>query len=98
MSTKIPFNPKSLEKALNLINSLNNRRRLTVLCMLLDKQMTVTEMAQKSGLSLSAMSQHLRVLKKAHLVKTEKHQQTVSYRLEGNEVETIISALKKMYC
>ncbi|MBU6950093.1 helix-turn-helix transcriptional regulator [Hahella sp. HN01] len=92
------FDPEGFEKALSLIKSMDNRNRLFILCLLCDGERTVTEMAEATELSLSAMSQHLSVLRQADLVETEKYQQSVTYRLKGNEVKQMIALLKKLYC
>lgn len=93
-----PFDPEGFEKALSLIKSLDNRNRLLILCMLCEGERTVTEMAVAASLSLSAMSQHLSVLRQHGLVDTEKKQQTVTYRLTGSEVKRIVTLLKELYC
>ncbi len=92
------FDPVGFEKALTLIRCLDNRNRLAILCLLCDAERGVTDMAAEAGLSLSAMSQHLGVLREAGLVTTEKRQQRVIYRLAGVEVQAVINLLKQLYC
>lgn len=92
------LDPVGFEKALTLIKCLDNPNRLAILCLLCGTDMTVTEMVAEAELSLSAMSQHLSVLRAAGLVATEKRQQQVIYRLCSDEVKAVISLLKTMYC
>jgi len=94
----VPFDPIGFEKAVTLIKSLDNRNRLLIFCLLCDRNLNVTEMAEAAGLSLSAASQHLAVLKTADLVETEKRGQTVLYRLKSDEVRQVVALLKTMYC
>ncbi|MGD9639043.1 MAG: ArsR/SmtB family transcription factor [Alphaproteobacteria bacterium] len=94
----LPFKKESLEKALGLIKALDNEKRLMILCMLCSKEMTVSEMAEASGLSLSPMSQHLAVLKNLDLVEYEKNGLNVIYRLKGDNIRDIIKTLKNICC
>ncbi len=94
----IPFNQEGFDKALTLIKSLDNRNRLMILCLLCYRDMNVTEMASVIGLSMSALSQHLTVLKNAGFVDSDKQAQTVTYRLKNEEVRRVIDLLKTLYC
>lgn len=96
--SELPFDPAGFEKALSLIKSLDNRNRLLILCLLCHREANVSEMAEASELSMSAVSQHLSVLKNAGLVTSQKESQTVTYRLASDEVYRMIELLKDMYC
>ncbi len=96
--SEIPFDPAGFEKALALIKSLDNRNRLLILCLLCYREANVSEMAAASGLSMSAVSQHLSVMKNANLIAGRKESQTVTYRLTSEEVRPLIELLKDMYC
>jgi len=50
------------------------------------------------GLSQSAMSQHLAVLRRDELVATRKEAQTVYYSLRSHEVREMIGLLHRLYC
>ena len=58
---------KSTAKQVNLLKVFGNYERLKLLCCLV-KPHSVTELLSKCTLSQSALSQHLKVLKKANLV------------------------------
>ena len=98
ISEEIPFDPAGFEKALALVKSMDNRNRLLILCLLCYRDVNVSEMAEASGLSMSAVSQHLTVLRSAGLVDSEKKSQTVTYRLVNDDVRRVIDLLKDMYC
>jgi len=95
---EIPFDQEGFEKALALVKSLDNRNRLMILCMLCFRDVNVSEMAVASGLSMSAVSQHLTVLRNAKLVDSVKQRQTVTYKLANEDVRRIIELLKELYC
>lgn len=92
------FDQEGFEKALSLVRAMDNRHRLMILCMLCERGRNVSEMSQATGLSLSAVSQHLNILKESDLVKWEKSAQVVTYSLKTGEVQQVISLFKKLYC
>ncbi len=85
-------------QAVKLLKALANERRLFILCHLLDKELSVGEMNQFLGLSQSALSQHLAILRNDDLVSTRKEAQTVYYSLKSNEVREMIALLHRLYC
>ncbi len=86
------------EAASRLLKSIANGHRLMILCLLLDKELTVGELNDQVPLSQSALSQHLAVLRKEGLVTTRKEAQMVWYQLASPEVEKILSTLHQIYC
>lgn len=85
-------------QAVKLLKALANERRLFILCHLLDKELSVGEMNQFLGLSQSALSQHLAILRNDDLVSTRKEAQTVYYSLKSDEVREMIALLHRLYC
>ncbi|MEA5060273.1 MAG: ArsR family transcriptional regulator [Clostridia bacterium] len=65
--------------------------RIKLLSVLLEGEICVCDMAQMLGLSQSAVSHQLRVLKGAELVKYRRDGKTVFYSLADDHVKTIIS-------
>lgn len=88
----------SAAQAVKLLKALANERRLFILCHLLDKELSVGEMNEHLGLSQSALSQHLALLRNDDLVQTRKEAQTVYYSLKSDEVREMIGLLHKLYC
>ncbi len=86
------------DQAVSLLKAMANRHRLIILCCLQGQELSVGELNQKIGLSQSALSQHLALLRKDELVKTRKEAQTVYYSLSSPDVEAIISTLHHLYC
>ena len=60
--------------------------------------MSVGELNERLGLSQSALSQHLAVLRRDELVATRKEAQTVYYSLRSLEVREMIGLLHRLYC
>lgn len=88
----------SAGEAVALLKALANEHRLLILCHLQERELSVGEMNEKLGLSQSALSQHLAVLRRDDLVSTRKEAQTVYYSLKSDEVRAIIGLLHGLYC
>lgn len=81
-----------------ILKSLSNKSRLLILCQLAKGEKSVGELEALVGLSQSALSQHLAVLRKSKLVKTRRNAQMVFYDLRGSEAPAILTALYELYC
>ena len=82
----------------SLLKTVANKRRLVILCELLAGEKSVTALRGAIGLSQSALSQHLAVLRKHKLVKTRRDAQMIFYSLRGSEAPAILGALYELYC
>ncbi len=89
-----PFKPQ--ERASNVLKAMGNEHRLKILCHLSRTEASVTELEVLTGLSQSALSQHLAKLRQERLVKTRRHAQTIYYSLEGSIAMEILQALKSV--
>ncbi|EHH2505786.1 ArsR/SmtB family transcription factor [Vibrio parahaemolyticus] len=89
---------KNSAKAVVLLKAMANERRLQILCMLHNQELSVGELCTKLELSQSALSQHLAWLRRDELVATRKEAQTVYYTLKSDEVKTLIQTLHALYC
>jgi ArsR family transcriptional regulator, virulence genes transcriptional regulator len=86
------------KRAAGLLKALANEQRLMILCHLLDGPLAVGELNARVGLSQSALSQHLAVLREADVVATEREAQTIYYSLPKGAVTKIIGVLYREYC
>ena len=86
------------KRAAGLLKALANQQRLMILCHLLDGPLAVSELNARVGLSQSALSQHLAVLRDAGVVATEREAQTIYYSLPKGAVTKIIGVLYREYC
>ena len=85
------------EAAANLLKALANTNRLKVLYNLAGKELSVSALNQRVGLSQSALSQHLASLRRENLVSTRRDAQTIYYSLYGDKAERVISLLDEMF-
>ncbi|WP_310622045.1 ArsR/SmtB family transcription factor [Flexibacterium corallicola] len=86
------------EKAAKLLTAMAHPKRLLVLCQLVKGELSVGTLVESSGLSQSALSQHLAKMRSSELVKTRREAQTIYYSLASKEVEAILSTLYELYC
>ena len=85
-------------RAASLLRVMSNPNRLMILCLLLDKECSVSELQAAMPLSQSALSQHLAALRAANLVETRSKAQSKFYRLHGDEASAVIALLHSLYC
>ena len=86
-------------EAVSVLKSIAHEGRLLVLCYLSEAgEMSVGDLAQRVGLSQSALSQHLAKLRAEGMVATRKEAQTVFYRIDQPRVLTLLRTLHDLYC
>ena len=106
MKEKIPTRPDSpalqmkerANEAAELLKAMANPQRLRVLCLLIEREMSVGEINGLVELSQSALSQHLAVLREKQLVTTRREAQTVYYSVHDGLVHDIIASLHGAFC
>lgn len=80
------------------LRSLASRHRLTILCHLVDGEMSVGELNDRLGLTQSNLSRHLAMLREEGLVATRREGTTIHYRIASPHVRTMLTALHRMFC
>lgn len=88
----------SAAHAVELLKAMANEWRLMILCQLSEGEKTVSELQEILGLSQSALSQHLAVLRREKLVSSRKHAQSVSYSLAGDDAPKVMQTLHEVFC
>ena len=75
------------------LKMLSHPDRLLMLCRMSDEEVTVSELVELTGMSQSAVSQHLARFRECGLVNVRPHGQARHYRLVDEDVRAIIHAL-----
>lgn len=88
----------SAAAAAQLLRTLANERRLMILCQLGDGEMCVGELQDRLGLSQSALSQHLALLRAEGVVATRRAGQTIFYRIADPNAVRVIGTLAEIFC
>lgn len=86
------------DRAAALLSSMANARRLMMLCHLVEGEQSVGALADRVGLSQSALSQHLAKMRALGLVTPRREGQTMYYRLASREVMAVLETLHGLYC
>ena len=89
---------ESAGRAANLLRLLGNERRLMVLCQLADGELSVSDIQSRVGLSQSALSQHLALLREEGIVSTRRESQTIYYRIVDHGAMRVIETLAELFC
>ena len=83
----------------DLLKILANENRLLILCALSSGEKTVSEIHETiPDISLSALSQHLKVMRTSGILEAKKSAQYVTYSIEDSRVIEVHNTLKKYYC
>lgn len=89
---------ESAGRAAALLRMLSNEKRLMLLCQLVDEELSVGEVQRRVGLSQSALSQHLALLREEAVVATRRESQTIYYRIADPAAMRIIETLAELFC
>ncbi|MDE5755079.1 MAG: metalloregulator ArsR/SmtB family transcription factor [Oscillospiraceae bacterium] len=79
------------EKIAELLSLFGDTTRVRIMAELLDKELCVSEIAERLEMTTSAISHQLRILKQGRLVKSRKEGKTVFYSLADSHVGSIFS-------
>ena len=87
----------NIHKSARLLNAMCNPKRLEVLRILVQQEITVGELARLVELSQSALSQHLAKLRREGFVSTRREAQTVFYSCESQDVIAMLRVLEGIW-
>ncbi len=86
-------------EAARMLRLLGHEKRLLVLCHLVSAgEMNVGDLVAAVGLSQSALSQHLALLREDGLVATRREAQSILYRLADPRAARILGLMRELYC
>ena len=87
------------KKIAELLKILANENRLLILCVLMENPRTVSELMKRiPGITQSAVSQHLSLLKTHGFLDSVKSGLRITYSIADSRVKDVICVLKKHYC
>lgn len=88
---------QSIANSSKLLKALSNKKRLSILFLLKENELCVSELEKFISLSQSALSQHLAILRKENIVKTRRKAQTIFYSIKSKEANKILASLEDLY-
>lgn len=86
---------KTINNGAKLLKALANEKRLQIVSVLENKELKVGELEKKIGLSQSALSQHLAILRATDIVSTRRLAQNVFYAVKNKTALQIVELLKE---
>ena len=86
-----------LNGAAAFLKAIGNAKRLEVLFLLSKKEIAVGPLAKMTGLSQSALSQHLLKLKKQHLVQSRRDAQHIYYRCDDASAHQVLDLIDHLF-
>ncbi len=86
------------ERAAEFLKALSNRHRLIVLCLLAERERTVSELEDILMIRQPTLSQQLARLRAESLVETRREGKHIFYRLASDETREVIELLYGMFC
>jgi DNA-binding transcriptional ArsR family regulator len=89
---------KNAHRACDLLGAMANTSRLMILCQLANGEKSVSDLQPAIGLSQSALSQHLAVLRRRQLVRTRRAGQSIYYSLASGEAAAVMETLHEQFC
>jgi len=81
-----------------LMKVLSNEHRRRILCLLVEQERSVGDMARALDMRQAALSQQLALLRKDGLVNTRRDAQTIFYSLARDDVRALMGFLYETYC
>ena len=85
-------------KAVALLKSLSHEGRLQILCLLVDGELSVTQLAEALRVNPVSVSQQLMRLRAEGIVQTRREGKSVIYQLAKAEVVAVVSTLRDTFC
>ncbi len=82
---------ESLEALAGLYKVFGDQTRIKLLCTLLEGELCVCDLAELVGMSVSAVSHQLKILKQARLITHRRAGKTVFYSLADDHVKIMLS-------
>ena len=90
-------NKKSMHLKSTLLKALANHHRLLIIQLLSKKTYPVGQLEAILGISQSALSQHLAILRKNKIVKTRRSAQTIFYKVANKDIMLMINRIFELF-
>jgi ArsR family transcriptional regulator len=92
------FSDQQVDKVTEILKSIAHPIRLKILCFLLDGEKNVSEIEQQFGSTISNISQHLTVLRKADIISRRKEANFMYYYLKDRKIVLLMETIKSNFC
>lgn len=86
------------DEAAEFLGLMSSPQRLKILCLLIEGEMSVGELAETAKMRQSAVSQNLALLRAHKIVSSRREGTTVFYSVDHPGAEAVIKTLHSIYC
>ncbi len=83
----------SLDKSVNIFKALGDNTRLKIVESLINQDANVNSLVMMLGMTQSAISHQLKILKLNGIIKSERKGKEVYYSLDDSHIETIVKSV-----
>jgi len=92
------FNEQQVEAVTEILKSIAHPIRIKILCFLMEGEKYVGEIEQQFGSTISNISQHLTVLRKANIIERRKEANYMYYSIRDQNIQNLMETLKNNFC
>lgn len=92
------LNNCQIDTATEILKSIAHPIRMNILCYLMDGEKNVGEIEHEFGSTISNISQHLTILRKANIIARRKEANFMYYSLKDETITTLMETIKKLFC
>lgn len=85
-------------KASDFLKAMSHENRLLLLCLLAEREHTVSELENLLSLRQAMVSQQLARLRLDQLVTTRRNGKTIHYRLASDDVRQLLAVIYNIFC
>lgn len=89
---------RSVRLAADLMKSLSNPNRLSIVCCLVHGELSVSELEERLEIRQPTLSQQLAGLRESEIVATRRDAKQIFYRLKDDRAGQLIAALDQIFC
>ncbi len=92
------FSDEQVNSTCEILKSIAHPIRLKILCYLMDEEKNVGEIEKEFHSTISNISQHLTILRKANIITRRKEANFMYYSLKDTSIQTLMKMLKELFC
>lgn len=87
-----------IEQAARALKAMAHPLRLKILCILVEREVSVQEIVELVGTSQSNISQHLAILRDKGVLKARKQANRVYYRVGDQRLLALLGLMRDLFC
>ena len=95
---KMMFTDDQIESVNEILKSIAHPIRLKILCFLMEDEKNVGEIEQQFGSTISNISQHLTILRKAKIINRRKEANYMFYSIKDKNMQNLLNSIKINFC